>query len=491
MVDDFNIWGVNWIDGMLVTSVHLNQQESFALNLSRWAASNLAGGYGIVKPATVRTEPLEIELRRDGNWLYVSVLRCAALLPNGTPIQINEDFTKFRAVELKIDLTKETRERLPIFLYASISDKTMFGDPLPGEQLSRLPFQVPRVILSVGPSDSLGASCGFPIAELLRAGNDLIVNPNFVPPSLTTTCGKSISARMERLRKIIDEIQRIGLAAIAEVRAKTKSRPSASEEETIRGVFLQAETLLHYVNYSYNHLFDQFAGITSRALITYFTNLVGGFQQDFLIYPELREYVRNAQFTVDGDAIGGGTILPELRDYQTREYGFDQLTPFFDDTERILKFVAAILGFYASGAAGRSADSLEKDGFRFLLQHHGAVKYALRNHRHHIIIDGVDPRGTEDVIVRLDKKVLPMQYAGNVIIYLGANEVDDIAAASVARKPVDDVTNPDYWLIQPNEYFPLKSSRLDRLNIIIDGEVDRAALEAVKMNHVAIFSRSR
>ena len=62
---------------------------------------------------------------------------------------------------------------------------------------------------------------------------------------------------------------------------------------------------------------------------------------------------------------------------------------------------------------------------------------------------------------------------------------------SVARKPVDDATNPDYWLIQPNEYFPLKCSRLDRLNVIIDGQVDRAALEAVKMNHVAIFSRSR
>ena len=92
------------------------------------------------------------------------------------------------------------------------------------------------------------------------------------------------------------------------------------------------------------------------------------------------------------------------------------------------------------------------------MQHHGAVKYSFRNNRHHIIVDGVDPRGTEDVIVRLDKKVLPMHYAGNVIIYLGANEVDDIAAASVARKPVEDVTNPDYWLIQPNEYFPLKST---------------------------------
>jgi hypothetical protein len=491
MMDDFNVWGVNWIDGMLVTSVHLNQQEDFALNLSRWVATHLAGGYGIAKPAGSRNEPLEIKLRHEGNLAYVTVARCVAVLPNGTPVQINDQFGEFRVVELKIDLTKETRERLPIYLYASPSEKTTFGDPLSGEQLSRLPFQVPRLILSVGPSQALSVTSGFQIAELQRSGNDYEINSNFVPAILFTTCGKAVSIRMERLRKIIDEIQRVGLAAIAEVRAKTKSRPSASEEENNRGIFLQTETLLHHIGYNYNQLFDGFAGVSSRTLINCIAGLVGGFQQGFLIYPELREYVRNAQLTTDGGTTSGGTVLPELRDYQTRDYGLDQMTQFFDDSEKTLKYIASILSYYASGAAGRATDSIERDGFRFQLQHHGAVKYSFRNNRHNIIIDGVDPRGTEDVILRLDKKVLPIQYAGNVIIYLGANEVDDIAAASVARKPVDDATNPDYWLIQPNEYFPLKCSRLDRLNVIIDGQVDRAALEAVKMNHVVIFSRSR
>lgn len=479
------------MDGMLVNSIHLNQQEEYALNLSRWIASHLAGAYGVAKPATVRNEPLEIQLRHDGNLLYVTVVRCIALLPNGTPVQINDDLGKYRVLELKIDLTKESRERLPIFLYASPTDKTAFGDPLSGEQLSRQPYQMPRLILTTEPSPSLSASCGFQIAELLHTGGDYEINANFVPAALTTTCGRAIAVRVDRLRKVVDEIQRVGLAAIAEVRAKTKSRPSASEEEIIRGVFLQTETLLHYISYTYNDVFSGYAGIGTRSLINFLTGMVGGFQQGFLIYPELREYVRNAQITTESGATAGGTILPELRDYQTRDYGLDQLTLFFDDSERILKYLAAILGYYASGAAGRATDSIERDGFRYQLQHHGAVKYALRNNRHHIIIEGIDPRGTEDVILRLDKKVLPIQFAGNVIIYLGANEVDDIAAASVARKPVDDPTNPDYWLIQPNEYFPLKSSRLDRLNVIIDGQVDQKALQAVQMNHVAIFSRSR
>ena len=490
-MDDLNVWGVNWIDGMLVTSKHLNQGEDYAQNVNRASTMALSPGYGLAKPASVKSEPLEVSLRRSGNALMISVQKCTAVLPNGSIVNVNEDFLKHKAVELKLDISKEKRERIPIFLYSSPTEKTAFGDPLPGEQLSRHPHQVNKISLSAGASEDAGASSGLQVAEIKKDGDDFVLNESFVPSVMNTTCGKSVLQRMERARKLMDNIHRAAVAAIAEVRMKTKSKPSASEEETIRGVFLQSENILHNIGFNQNQIFDSHAGVDSRTLINYFTGLVGGFQQGFLIYPELREYVRNAQIPTDKGEINGGNILPELRDYQTRSYGYEEMTQFFDDTERSLSFLAAILGYYASGAAGRAGDSIERDGHRFLAQHHGAVKYSFRNNRHYIIIDGVDPRGTEDVIVKLHKKVLPMQYAANVIIYLGANEVDDIAAASVARKPVEDVADPDYWLVQPNEYFPLKSSRLDRLNIIIDGDVDRSALEAVKMNHVSIFSRSR
>ncbi len=490
-MDDLNVWGVNWVDGMLVTSKHLNQGEDYAQNVNRASTMALASGYGLAKAASVKSEPLEVSLRRSGGSLLISVQKCTAVLPNGAIVNVNEDYLKHKAVELKVDVSKEKRERIPVFLYASPADKTAFGDPLAGEQLSRHPFQVNKIVLSIGPSADVSATAGMQIAEIKRESDDFVIDDNFVPSVMSTTCGKSVQQRMERLRKLMETIHRAGVAAIAEVRMKTKSKPSAAEEETIRGVFLQSENILHNIGFNNNQIFDNHAGVDSRTLINYFTGLVGGFQQGFLIYPELREYVRNAQIPTDRGEVNGGNILPELRDYQTRAYGYEEMTQFFDDSERILGFLAAILGYYASGAAGKTGDSIERDGHRFLVQHHGAVKYSFRNNRHFIIIDGVDPRGTEDVIVKLHKKVLPMQYAANVIIYLGANEVDDIAAASVARKPVEDVADPDYWLVQPNEYFPLKSSRLDRLNIIIDGDVDRSALEAVKMNHVSIFSRSR
>lgn len=475
---------------MLVSSTHLNQQEDFVFNLNRWTSSALASGYGLAKAATVKNEPLEIQLRRDGGFLYVSVSRCIALMPNGSVVNINEEFLRHKSVEIKIDLSKENRDRLPIYLYSSPAEKTQFGSPLSGEQLTRLPFQVLRISLSIGPSKDLNSSCGLQIAEVMRMGTDFELNPDFVPAALTTTCGRAIVNRMERLRKLMDEIQRNGIAAIAEVRKKAKSRPAAGQEEALTGKFLQIETLLHYIGYNLHQVFDGFSGVNSRVLINFFVGLVGGFEQGFLIYPVLREDVRNTQLTTSAGNQSGEAVLPELRDYQTREYALDQMTQFFDDTERSLSYVAAILDHYR-GDVGPVADIIRQGGFEFARQHHGAVKYSFRNNRHYIIVDGVDPRSTEDVIVRLDKKALPMQYAGNVIIYLGANEVDNIAAASVARKPVEDLTDPDYWLIQPNEYFPLKCSRLDRLNLIIDGEVDRSALEAVKMNHVSIFSRSR
>ncbi len=490
-MDDLNVWGVNWIDGMLITSRHFNQEADFVYNLQRAGTMALAPGYGLAKGAASKTEPLEVQLRRSGPTATVTVMRCAAILPNGSLVNVNDAFLKHKSVELSFDLSKEKRERIPVFLYASPTERTQFGDPLAGELLSRQPYQVPRLSLTTAPSDSLSATAGLQIAEIVREGDDVHLDEGFVPAVMSTTCGKAVLQRMDNLRKLLDAIQRAGVAAIAEVRMKTKSRPAAGEEEIIRGVFLQTENLLHSLGFNYNVILDNHSGVPARSLMNFFAGFVGGFQQSFLIYPELREYVRTATIGTDKGELNGGNILPELREYQTRSYGYEEMTQFFNDTERVLGFVAAILSYYASGAAGRTGDAIERDGYRFLIQHHGAVKYSFRNNRHHVIIDGVDPRGTEDVIVKLHKKVLPMQYAANVIIYLGANEVDDIAAASVARKPVEDVTDPDYWLIQPNEYFPLKSSRLDRLNIIIDGDVDRSALEAVKMNHVSIFSRAR
>jgi hypothetical protein len=346
-------------------------------------------------------------------------------------------------------------------------------------------------MLAEKPSEDVPSSAGMQIAEITFDGSDYQLNESFVPAVMSTSCGKAVGNRMELVRKSIDQIQRAALQAVAEVRNLVKAKPSAGEEERLRGIFLQSENLLHQLSFNYNRIFANAVGVDFPTLHCFFTGIVGSFQQAFLIYPDLREYVRAAQLQAGERGISGGDALTSLRDYQTSNFGFHELTQFFDASDTTFENMQAILGYYSHPDQGPKDDSVTIDGFRFLAQRHGAVRYAQQGGRHIIVIDGVDPRATEDVVVRLHKKVLPMKYAGNVIIYLGANEVDDIAAASVARKPVEDVSDPDYWLIQPNEYFPLKSSRLDRLNVIIDGEVDEGALKAVQMNHVAIFSRSR
>jgi hypothetical protein len=296
---------------------------------------------------------------------------------------------------------------------------------------------------------------------------------------------------MDRIRSALDKILKVGQAALAEARLKTKGELSASQEETVRGSFLQAENLMHQIGYSYNRVFDSTTGVTSRELISFLTGLVRGFLLSFTIYPELREHVRTGTLAGDWGTLPGGSLLPELQEYQTRDYSFSEMTRCFDEAERALSLVTSVLNFYASEAKPVGVESLELDGHYFEIQQHGAVKYSYRNNRHYLIIDGVDPRGTKDVAVRLSKRLLSQAVANSVIIYLGPNNVDDIAAASVARKPREDTTEPDYWLLQPNEYFPVKVDRLDRLNLIIDGELDSALLESVRMEDVTVFSRAR
>ncbi len=490
-MDDLNVWGVNWIDGMLVSSKHFNQQQDFAVDLNRWCISALSPGYGLAQRAGDQGEPLEVQVRRDGDQISVSVKQCTAILPNGSLVNVNSNLTRHQAVETKFSLRAESRPQVPVYLYASPDEKVSFGDPAEGEELSRAPWQIRKLVLTLQPSESISASCGIQIAELVREADDYKLAEDFVPPVITTACGQAVRRRMARFEQQLDKILKTGQTALAEARLKTKGELSVSQEETVRGSFLQAENLMHQIAYSRNMIFDKISGVTTRMLIDFCTGLVRGFVQSFAIYPELREHVRTGTLTGDWGSVPGGSLLPELSEFQGRDYGFGEMTRFFDESERALSLVNAVLSFYASEAKPAGAESLELDGHYFELQQHGAVKYSLRNGRHHIIIDGVDPRSTKDVAVRFSKRLLPQNVANAVIIYLGPNDVDDIAAASVARKPREDLNQPDSWLIQPNEYFPLKVDRLDRLNVIIDGELDAALLESVRMEDLAIFSRSR
>ncbi|MCK4857595.1 MAG: hypothetical protein KAT58_06490 [candidate division Zixibacteria bacterium] len=490
-MDDFNVWGINWIDGMLVTSRHLNQQQDFAVNLSRFNASALAIGYGIVKSVTGKSEPLEIKLQRDGDILHASVTRCIALLPNGTILNINSQFVRHQAVQISLDISNESRNRLSLYLYASPEKQFDFGDPQEGEELSRAPWRTAKPILSFGVSEQLPADCGIQIAELARVEDDYQFDTDFVPSFLTTACGSAVGDRMERLRSSLDRVQKAGLAVLAEANLKIKTDRTAAQEATLRGQFLQAESLLHQVAYNYNRIFDKIAGIGARELIDFFTGLARGFMQGFAIYPELRENVRTSTLSGDWGSLPGGSLLPELTDYQSRDYAFSRMTNFFDDTERILTLIHAVFNHYARGAEPELLDSIELGGFRFELQQHDSARYSYLNNRHHLIIEGIDPRSTKDVAIRISKRLLPQTYADSVIIYLGPNEVDDIAAASVARNPIQDERDDQYWIIQPNEFFPLKADRLVRLNVIIDGELDKQALESVGTDEVAVFSRSR
>lgn len=490
-MDDLNIWGVNWLDGMLVTGKHFNQEQGFIRNLTRFATLALAPGYGIAKWVNDKAEPLEVMVTADGKQVNVVVNHCAAILPNGGVVNINADFIKHEAVQLTIDTTSETRRRLPIFLYSSPTEPLAFGDPEPGEELARAPWQIGQLTLSAGANESLPAASGIQIAELVSTDNGFVLDQNFVPPFVTSACGKAVVDRMEKVRAGLDKVRKAGLTALAEVRQTRKGKLDPSEEDLVRGKFLQTETLLHQVAYNHNRIFDTVLGVGARELIDFFTGIVRGFAEGFEVYAELRTHVRTASLEGEWGTMPGGSLMPELETYQAGNYGLNEMTRFFDDTERVLNVLHAILRLYAGAEMGPISKSIEIDGHHFEEQAHGAVKYSFRENCHYLILDGVDPRGTRDVAVRIHKKLLPAAYAQTVMIYLGPNNKDSIATATLARKPFEDPKAPDYWIVAANQHFPIKEERLDRLHVIIDGDADANALQAVHMDDISVFSRPR
>jgi hypothetical protein len=345
--------------------------------------------------------------------------------------------------------------------------------------------------LSIGAVEKLPADAGLQIGDIVVTEDECKLDPDFVPACLTTACGRAIVDRMEKLEQLIEKVRKAALTALAEAKLKRKGDLKLGEEDVVRGKFLQSESLLHQLAYNQNRIFDNVAGVSCRELINFFSGMVRGFNEAFSIYAELRELVRTSAIGGEWGSTPGGTLMPELAEYQKAHYGLTEMTRFFDDTERVMAILVAILTMYSGDVVGPTVEEIEIDGHRFQKQQHGAVKYSRREKRHFLIIDGVEPRGTRDVAIRISKRILSPAYAQSAIFYLGANDVDDIAQASVARRPFEDRTAPDFWVVMPIELLPIKVDSLDRLNVIIDGEVDAGALETVKMEDVAIFSRPR
>jgi len=188
-MSDFNLYSVNWQDGMLITQSHLKDQEKYFEELARWYALGTGDNYGLIKKSFSGKPALTLNNSVSGNRLRVEIVRCQAITPDGSYIEINESAGD--VIRAEADISETT---IPVYIGVDNSSKKLVGDPDPAEDVPRVPFRVSNYTAHLGQPPNLPEGQFIQVAKLSISGNEVGYADDYYPPCVSLNAEGAASA---------------------------------------------------------------------------------------------------------------------------------------------------------------------------------------------------------------------------------------------------------------------------------------------------------
>jgi len=205
---DFNLYSVNWRDGMLITERHLKDQERHFEELTRWYAVSVGDAYGLVRKSFTGAPALTLNLALNGPRLRVSLVRCQAVLPDGSYIEVND------STQPQVSAEIETQEAtIPVFVGVSADERHQVGDPDPEEEVPRVPYLSKAHVLQLGDPPNMPEGSFMQIAELDLTSGDAALSAGYFPPCLNLFADEHLMQAATELRNRLESM--LGLATRA------------------------------------------------------------------------------------------------------------------------------------------------------------------------------------------------------------------------------------------------------------------------------------
>ncbi|MFQ6008879.1 MAG: hypothetical protein ACE5K8_08025 [Candidatus Zixiibacteriota bacterium] len=194
-MSDLNLYSVNWQDGMLITQQHLKDQEKYFEDLARWYALDVSDRFGLVRKNFSGKPALSLNLSMSGDRLLVEVVRCQAITPDGSIIEINES----NCSPVRADTSIEASV-VPVYIGIDPSAKKQVGQPDPQEDLPRVPYLMNNYFLTLGQRPNLPEGRFLQIAELNIDGNEVTPSTSYYPPCLSINADERLTQKATDFR---------------------------------------------------------------------------------------------------------------------------------------------------------------------------------------------------------------------------------------------------------------------------------------------------
>lgn len=480
-MNNFNLWSVNWKDGMLVNQQHLKEQERYFEELLRWALFHLPHDYGVIRNPFHVGDPLNLDLTMEGDVLRVSLRACAAVTPAGHLIYVTDANQGDEPIRAHKQVALEESGKLGVYLVVKANSKKEVGDPDPKEDPPRFPYLTPGYELVLGDAPNVNEGTFLQVAELKVAEGKVEQSRDFVPPCVTIASLSRLQNQIARFYSILETIQGYALATLKGFAGGSAAEALAGQNQ-VKSLLSQFEWVVKNIASSLDIYLSPVSNRSPREVVGFFKSFFRGYQVFFKLDPGLKEFVINEYFAKQLTPSQGDMFFELLESFEKSSYNHSDLRGHLRQISQLLQIMDGILKFYAGGIPV-SEETITYEGIQYNLIGYQKPSYRQEGDVHYLVLDGFGAKSLQNLIVRVKRGVIRREDYPRITAYLGANEDDTLATAEPSV--LDAEKYPEWILIKPR--MDVSCLGLSRLNIILAGAIDNRRLSSVSPDEVQVF----
>jgi hypothetical protein len=458
---------------MLITQQHLKDQEKYFEDLARWYALDVSDRFGLVRKNFSGKPALSLNLSMSGNRLSVEVVRCQAITPDGSIIEINET----NSSPVRADTSIETPV-VPVYIGIDPTVKNQVGQPDPQEDLPRVPYLMNNYRLTLGQRPNLPEGRYLQIAELNVDGNEVTLSSSYYPPCLSLNADERLTQKATDFRNRLENLLSLSSRAYAAV---TSGGALAGEQTTLQTAF--QETIYQFANHLSSSLDDFVIGRNACHpihLVLLFKKLFRVFTTLLNLKPGLKDFLNERFFAKEMNS-EVGRFMSTVDGFLLAEYNHTDLGGHLKAIDDVLGNIRGIMGFLAQvkrdqlGATAVATDTLTYHGRTYRVMPYSRSRLERAGELSYLMIDMSQPSAMSDTVTLITKDLFSTAEWSRMQVRLGLNDARGLGETDPVE--VDVVTFGDKVALRPQDM--LRSPSVRQLTLIF-----RGTSESDKFSHL-------
>jgi hypothetical protein len=481
-MSDFNLWSVNWKDGMLVSQRHLLQQEKYFEELVRWMLYHLPGGYGLVKNYLHMGDPLELDLVLEGDILRVTLTSCVAVTSAGHLIYVTPTNQGQEIIRANKQIEPRRNDRMGVYLGVRIDSKKEVGEPNPEEEPPRLPSLTPRYELFLGEAPNWDEGAFLQIGEINVLEGQVELSRDFIPPCMAIGSHSKLQNQVVKFHGALKRIQEDSVQAIRQITQTPEGKDRFTSSPLRDSMLVQIQSTAEMIASSAERELDPTSFSSPSQVVNFFKGFFNNFDLFFRVYPALKDHVREEYFAKQLSASQGDIFFDTIEAFQTSSYNHSDLRTHFQQISQLLQFTEGLFKFYAGGPP-REFKTYSYEGLEYQLAEYKECSFRQEQNLCYITLDGFDSKSMQNIIVLFSRRLINRDDYSKINAFLGANE--DSTLTTTEPSILDVVKDPDRIILKPR--MEVSCLALKRLNIILAGNFDTRRLREVSKDNVQAY----